>query len=73
MRVRVLVVLIAVLALQAVGCSRLCRCCGRNDLRNDRIPPPALNDRLPLPTSPSVPSAPASSAKPTGAYGGSGE
>ena len=76
MRVRVLAVLVAVVAIQAMGCSRLCRCCGSRADPRDRIPPQALKEGPPLPppASPSVSATPAAkSAKPTGAYGGSGE
>lgn len=75
MRSRVLAVLVAVVAIQAVGCDRWCRCCGSRVDPRDRIPPPALDSPpLPPPASPSVSALPtAGSAKPTGAYGGSGE
>ena len=71
MRSRVLAVLVAVLALQAVGCSRLCRCCRRDE---DRIPPAALTEKpLPPPASTAVAAQPTNSGKLTGAYGGTGE
>ena len=73
MRSRVLAVLVAVLAIQAVGCGRWCRGCGSRVDPRDRIPPPALDaPPLPPPASPSVSATPAvGRAKPTGAYGGS--
>ena len=75
MRARVLAVLVAAMAILAAGCDRWCRCCGSRADPRDRIPPPALNATpLPPPASPSVSATPAAGrAKPTGAYGGSGE
>ncbi|MBN9118646.1 MAG: hypothetical protein J0I06_05740 [Planctomycetes bacterium] len=74
MRPRVLALLVAAMALQAVGCGRWCRCCGSRVDPRDRIPPGALKEGPPLPppASPSIPPQPTASGRPTGAYGGSG-
>lgn len=79
MRARILAGLVLLMAVQSIGCCRLCRCCRRGD---DRIPPPKFEDRIPLPppassASKGLPPATlptgAASGKQTGAYGGSGE
>ena len=70
MRPRTWALFAVVLALQALGCCHLCRCCGGRDEQR----PPANTRRGEVPLPPPAfppPVLPASHPKPTGAYGGS--
>lgn len=73
MRTRMLAVLVAAVAISAVGCWPCCRRCGHRDRNPDRIPPAALDSLPPLPP-PASPNAsgaaPTVGNKPVGAYGG---